>query len=202
MKIKNLILGLSLMALFTAACSKSDDSTTPTIAVSSSNVLSDSVTVQWPAIENTLFYDVDVYKGEEYLEGLSHSVENKTEFIVKGLLANTEYEFVVTAYSTSGDVLAEGSFKVTTEPVLAGLVGTWKYEYSTLIVNYIFNADGTGSYKYGTSTAVSFTWKVKTGKILVAKMVQGFPVKEWLTYSIASDNNSLATIGGTIYFKQ
>jgi len=202
MKIKNLILGLFLMALFTASCSKSDDSPElASITVTPSNVLSDSVTVQWPAVAGAFFYDVDVYKGEEYLEDLSYAVENKTEYIIKGLLANTEYKFVVTANNTSGEAAAEGNVTVTTTAVLAGLVGTWQYTNSPLIIKYVFNANGTGSYKYDTSTLVNFTWKVKSGKILLSKTAYNIVSKQWLNYSPSSDNSS-ATIGNSIFLKQ
>ncbi len=176
---------LMALALSLGACSKDDEEKAVlSFTLTKEEVTSDEIDLAWDAIPGAAIYDL-------YLTNADDSDKHEESSILKTfkiskLLAGTEYTFTIKAYDASNNLLSELSKKYTTVSLPAGLVGKWQNGTVTSINEiYLLNANGTGEYTLGTSTA-TLRWKTSNNKIILnVNYLTGAVTEEYL-YEISS----------------
>ncbi|WP_010663744.1 fibronectin type III domain-containing protein [Marinilabilia salmonicolor] len=196
---RKLILALVISTFLVSGCSD-DETTRVNIEISEDVVASNGFTINWEPLEDALYYDVmitpDVWEQ-------STMVSNETSITFDNLLADTEYTVLIEAGSSleQETIIGEGSINITTEAVRQEFVGTWEYNYSTLVESYVLNGDGTGKYIYDGDES-DIIWSAGASEFAFKLLNEnGGGFYYYYEYSFNSDNTIL-TLDGTNYFLQ
>ncbi|MCW3787554.1 fibronectin type III domain-containing protein [Plebeiibacterium sediminum] len=203
---KIILLFTITISLLATACSDDDDNTKEIIIseVTSGNF---SATISFSEISGALAYDIELATNDDDYEYIE-STENLT-YEIKNLLAGTTYKIKVSAFSSTGKVIGEGEYTITTVTSIPELVGVWENFVNNISYSYSFNEDGTGLYNYG-QTQMKIKWFAEapaigeTSEITImfyANEYTGSYTTSTYTYAYYGADEAM-TIDGIVYFPE
>lgn len=200
MKSNLTILFLSAILTFSfVGCEDEKSETEPvSIEITADKTTSDSIIISWTKVDDAAYYTIDISEGSNDPE--SYIVEDETTYTFDDLLAGTTYKIEIEAGAAffTENIVGKGSKSFTTAALPTELVGAWEKFTGSSTIRYEFNADGTGSYKYG-SYDYDIKWSADATNIKI-RTYGGFGYQtEDHTYTIEGD--VLTLDGDSMYIK-